>query len=64
MSLRALRLEEPVNVGARSGDPAITFNDGPPKMTQVAKDTKPIEYVEAKIPFYQPKPSAGIAQAR
>src|SRR5262249_20697085 len=32
---------------------------GPPQMTKVAKDLKPFEYVEAKVPFYAPRGMGG-----
>jgi putative membrane-bound dehydrogenase-like protein len=46
---------------ACGGDPSVVpaFRDQP-EMTTIAKDVKPFEYVDAKIPFYPPSRTWGV----
>jgi putative membrane-bound dehydrogenase-like protein len=50
---------------AVGGDPSVVpaFGDRP-KMTELGKDAKPFEYVDANIPFYSPGANAGITTTR
>jgi putative membrane-bound dehydrogenase-like protein len=50
---------------AVGGDPSVvpSFGDRP-KMTELSKDAKPFEYVDANIPFYSPGANAGITTTR
>lgn len=45
--------------GAEAVAPAVV-SDAPPTMTALRKDTKPFEYIEAKVPFYPPSKKWGV----
>jgi hypothetical protein len=47
-------------VNAEAPQPSVQFRERP-EMTKIARDVKPFEYKEAKIPFYAPKFGKGGA---